>query len=287
MLSFAIVNLLIPGSPKEFNVRTPSGVWYFKRADNFEDIERAILNNGQCANSYYVRADVSRDSSFDEKDRYFDEITPILLGSSYLTGLSVTIKNSLPTSEIMIIQPTSHWPRERAMCNPSYCFDNYNDFINLLETFIGSWEKKAQEEKLLLLIHHWLDALSCWSIEDLYLSSTTLLQIIVATEKKKQNKKKLTFYDGIKSASQRFSIKMLSRDFLNMRNDLIHEGTISGSTFENKTITDCSRTVAGVLNWFDHYLHAVLALGNIHKKRFSDYDFISLNSFSLKEDEDE
>ena len=48
-------------------------------------------------------------------DEACDEITPIVLGASFLTGLSVTVKHSTDFSECAIAQPTSHWPRERAM----------------------------------------------------------------------------------------------------------------------------------------------------------------------------
>jgi SAM-dependent methyltransferase len=63
-----------------------------------------------------------------------------------------------------------------------------DEFRNLLEAFLRAWPTNGQTEKALLLIHHWLDALACWSLEDLYLSTTTLLQVISATEADRQGK---------------------------------------------------------------------------------------------------
>jgi hypothetical protein len=36
-----------------------------------------------------------------------------------------------------------------------------------------------------------------------------------------------------------------------MKNDLIHDGTLSRSRFRDKTATNCRRVVGGVLDWID------------------------------------
>src|SRR5260221_2867954 len=107
----------------------------------------------------------------------FEELTPILLGASYATGLTVTIKESSMGSEIKIVRPTDHWPRDRAMGIGSPVVSSADEFRDIIERFVRGWPGAGQTEKARLLIHHWLDALACWSLEDLYLSATTLSHI--------------------------------------------------------------------------------------------------------------
>jgi hypothetical protein len=213
-------------------------------------------------------------------DAAFDEITPILLASSYALGLSVTIKRSTPASDIMIMQPSDHWPRERAMGTGIPAVATDQELKTFIGNFVNSWATLGQSEKALLLVHHWLDALACWSFEDIYLSATTIQQIIVATEENRIATN-LTFLNGVTSASNTFGIAPLSDDFKNMRNDLIHDGQLSGSRFPNKTKNECAEVAADVFNWIDAYMHAALNLDPQAQNHFSKNDFMALNSYSL------
>ena len=280
MIGFWVVNLLIPGDPDELNITTMSGNWIITKFPKFVESKNAIAN-GQCAHTYAIENNISMEDGAALCDACFDEMTPILLGASYLSGLSVTVKNSLPHSDIMIVQPGSHWPRERAMGEGNYCVSSQTDFVDILEKFVASWPSSAQSEKILLLIHHWLDALGCWSFEDFYLSATTLLQIIAATEEQVSGNSQLSYFHAIQSASKRAGISQLNRDFKDMRNNLIHEGKLLGGVFSGNNINDCSTVAANVMNWFDEYIHAVLKLGPVKKKRFKTGDFINLNAYSL------
>jgi hypothetical protein len=55
-------------------------------------------------------------------------------------------------------------------------------FTDFVERFVGQYVALNSSEKLLFLTHFYIDALSCWSLENLYLSGSTLLQIIASTE---------------------------------------------------------------------------------------------------------
>jgi hypothetical protein len=72
--------------------------------------------------------------------------------------------------------------------------------------------------------------------------------------------RKLTYYDGMLSASSRYGIQPLANDYKNMRNDIVHEGVLSGSKFKNKNKEQCSEIVAASLNWIDEYVREVLGL---------------------------
>jgi hypothetical protein len=196
----------------------------------------------------------------------FEELTPVLLGATYATGLSATIERSTMGSDVTIVQSSEHWPRARALGAAAFVVTTAVEYKHLVERFLASWPGAGRTEKALLLIHHWLDALLCWSMEDLYLSATTLLQVIVATEARKQSKDKLDFYPGISAAAQRFGITSLSADFKNMRNELVHDGQLIGTRFAGPDKLACANVVADVLNWIDAYIHAALALGPVLKK---------------------
>jgi hypothetical protein len=280
VLSFFVVNLLLPGDPRTLSLGTPSGTWTLERFPEYARSKAAIAE-GQCANTYYLEHPVTLDAGAAVVDTAFNEITPILLGASYATGMSVTVTRSTMASEVMILQPSDHWPRERAMGKASPIINSSAEFIDLVQLFVRAWAGAGRTEKALLLIHHWLDALSCWSMEDLYLSATTLLQVIVATEASKQGLDRMNYYPGVTDAAKRLGIQILSNDFKNMRNELIHDGRLIGARFAGPDKAACARVVAEVLNWFDAYMHVALALGALRRIRFGQASFMGLNAYSI------
>ncbi|MNR01552.1 hypothetical protein D3C85_1173600 [compost metagenome] len=134
-------------------------------------------------------------------------------------------------------------------------------------------------------------------MEDLYLSATTLLQVIAATEEKKMfaermragkgmrhvgwgrpEETKVYFYAALKKASNRMIIRKPSFEAKEMRDSLVHEGSLRGEWMKKverkrlagigenaddggDRLTDqdiCAGIVADVMNWFDEYVHAAL-----------------------------
>ncbi len=185
-------------------------------------------------------------------------------------------------SEVSILQRTEHWPRDRAIDMASPVITSSDEFRELVERFVAAWFTTGRSEKALLVVHHWLDALACWSMEDLYLSATTLQQIIVATEATLQCKQELPFYSGLEAAANRKGIRVLSPDFKNMRNELIHDGQLIGRRFAGPDKPACAAVVADVLNWLDEYIHAALGLGRVRRTRFTPGDLANLNAYSIQ-----
>lgn len=287
MLSFFVTNLLIPGDPDELTISTPKGPWKLIKMPSFADTKAKIVAATEprpkalpVGETYYLENATGMDAGAAAADRAFDEITAILLAASYATGLTVTINRSTMGSSVAIMRPSDHWPRPRALGSGAYVVSTADEFRQLVEAFVQAWPAAGHTEKARLLVHHWLDALACWSMEDLYLSATTLLQVIVATETKRQGKVKLTFYDGLEDAAKHVAITPLGQDFKNMRNELVHDGQLIGSRFAGPR-SACDRVVADVLNWFDAYVHAGLGLGPVAKTRFRADDFIGLNAYSI------
>lgn len=280
MIGFWVVNLLIPDDPDELNIHAPSGDWKLSKFAKYSKSKSAIIS-GQCAHTYAIENMVSMDDGAAACEANLGEMTPILLGASYISGLSVTAKRSLPHSDVMLVQPSDHWPRERAMGGGNHCISSHQEFIEVIEKFVAAWPAIAAQEKMLILIHHFLDALGCWSFEDFYLSATTLLQIIAATEERITGNSNLSYFAAVQSASQRVGIVSLNRDFKDMRNNLIHEGSLLGGRFAGTDIEACSVVAADLMNWFDEYVHAVMSLGPVKRKRYSKQDFMSLNAYSI------
>lgn len=273
MISLWMVNLLIPGEPKELSLKTPLGDWSFCRYARYAESRKAI-REGKCANTYALEyPDASKMAAI-------EEVTPITLGASFLTALSATVLSSTMGSEVSFLQPSKHWPRDRSMGEGSQSTNGADEFKSILEAIVANWPTKGQSEKALLLIHHWLDALACWSLEDLYLSATTLLQIISATESDRQGKN-LSFLSGVSGAANRMRIRVLGNDFKDMRNELIHEGRLIGTSFLGPDQIACARVVADVMNWLDEYIYAALGLGTPKRVRFSEHDFVTLNAYSI------
>ena len=70
----------------------------------------------------------------------------------------------------------------------------------------------------------------------------------------------LTYFQGMTSASTRYGLTQLGNNYKNMRNDIVHEGVLSGSNFAGKSKAECAEVVADTLNWLDRYVLAVVGL---------------------------
>lgn len=287
MLSFYVYNLLIPGDPDTVTLTTATGPWTLSKTPDFAAIKQRITtpvrrpDERPVGVTYFLENLVGMQNGSAAVDRALHEVTPILLAASYATSRSVTIEQSTMGSSVQIMQPSDHWPRVRSMGQAGDVINSSSEFAHLVEAFVQAWPTAGHTEKARVLVHHWIDALSCWSMEDLYLSATTLLQVIVKTESARQNGKRLYFYPGLTAAATCMAITPLGTDFRDMRNDLVHEGTLSGTNFPGKQKADCARVVAETLNWFDAYMHVALGLGPVAKVRFRASDFANLNAYSL------
>ena len=281
MIGFRFINLLVPGDPARFTINGGSGSWQFEQEANFGAAKDAVVGN-MCAETYTGEHPVSLDDGAAGCDTAFDELLPLCLGASYLTGRSVTVRRSLPHSDVMLAQVGSHFPRERSINGTRSVVTSGAEFQAAIEAFLTAYTGVGHTEKVLLLIHHWLDALSCWALEDFYLSGTTILQIVAATEESRcPITHNPSFYKYLTAAANRHGLPALSHDVIEMRNDLVHDGSLSGSRFQNKNVQDCGVVAAEVLNWIDIYLHTALHLGPVRQVRFDANLLATLNAYSL------
>ncbi len=283
-LEFRLCNLIIPNDPQQLTLTTPSGTWELRQEPHFAQAKMAI-QGGQIAETYTIATQVNVvGSRVAAMDAAFDELLPICLAATYLTGMSVATTRALPVSEISFLQVGPHFPRPRAVTSVGPVVTTETEFRDRVEAFVRSYPTTAQTEKSRTMVHHLLDGLACWSMEDLCLSTATLLEIIAATAKRVAAAAgtPLNFFSQrIDYAAQRFNLVPVSTDFRDMRNDLVHEGTLSGTKFPNKTDHDCAVAAAAALQWIDEYMHAALGLGPIAINRFPPSTYKGLNAFSL------
>ncbi|MBZ0070806.1 MAG: hypothetical protein K8I04_03640 [Gammaproteobacteria bacterium] len=291
MIGFWLVNLLPPGSPETFELKTPAGSWMLIRSHKFDELVAPIRDNGACGATYSAEFDLPTDSTRDHiKETAFQEILPICFAASFSTGMAVTVRCELPMSEVQIIQLGNHFPRDRGIPGPIPCVASLPEFIALVQTFVARYPSLEPVEKLRLLSHFFIDAMSCWSLENLYLSGSTLLQIIADTEEgsnrpfaqtyaTSRQQKSPGFFDYLAGAADRAGIPALSHDVVKIRNSLIHEGTLRHALLP--TQADASVPIAEAMNWFDSYIYAILGLGAVPVQRHKARDYEdAINSFS-------
>ncbi len=279
-----LTNLIMPGEPDRLVINTPAGTWTFNKAPKYDDLKKAI-KGGQIAETYSIECAGtyvgSRSAAIDRAD---DELIPICLGASFLTALSVAPSRSLPGSDVSFLQVGPHFPRPRAMGEGFQSATDTPMFARNLEAFVSAYPVQGSTEKIRLVSHHFLDALAFWSIEDLVLSTTTILEIIAITAKTiaaAQGQSICDFIPRILFAARRFNLPVLPPDFRDMRNDLVHEGTLSGTKFPGKNPDECGKAAAEALDWTDQYIFAALGMGQPGRARFIAEPFRGANSFSL------
>jgi hypothetical protein len=279
-----LTNLIIPGEPDSLTLNTAAGAWNLVKAPQYSAFKQAIAN-GQCAETYSIEMTGSYSGSRSAAiDSVCDELVPLCLGASYLTGLSVAPRQSLPGSEVSFIQVGPHFPRPRAMGKGFPLPADTAPFVRNLEAFVAAYPTQGTNENIRLISHHFLDALAFWSLEDLVLSTTTILEIIAITANgvaAGQGQTIKDFTPRMAFAAARFGLPTLPADFRRMRNDLVHEGTLSGQRFPGKDANACGIAVAEALDWIDRYIFAALGMGLPSRARFIGEGFRGANSFSL------
>jgi hypothetical protein len=137
---------------------------------------------------------------------------------------------------------------------PFFWFKNPNYFSKGM----SSLDTPFKERRFRLFLSHWISGLTCFSLEDLFLSIGVQMDIVKQCEIAIAGRD-LIYYEGMKEASLRYSLQPLSADYKNMRNDIVHEGVLSGTNFKNRTKEQCAEVVAASLNWIDDYVSAVLS----------------------------
>jgi hypothetical protein len=256
MLQFAITNLRLDETA--FEIPSAVGKWEFDRASNYNHL-LPNLDKGMCGNTFYAT-----NSSIDLKTKDADfasacsEIIDICLMLSFLNARCVTPSGTTAQSAIKFMQLGDDFIRARAIDG----FDALTvpSMTGLFSAWLTASYAPYRQRHLRLQLSHWLSGLTCFSLEDIYLSVGVQMDVIKQQERAVTGKGGLTYFQGMTSASTRYALNPLGKDYKNMRNDIVHEGVLSGAKFAGKSKAQCADVVADTLNWLDRYVLSVVGL---------------------------
>ncbi|WP_295430067.1 hypothetical protein [uncultured Thiodictyon sp.] len=209
-----------------------TGSWEFRRRDDYATVLSKI-EEGQCSATYYAyNESVTHQTTDQDFDAVTGELIDICLIFSFFTATCVTPKGTTPQSDAIFLDLGDSFVRPRAIAGfPALQINTtYSDFFS---GGIARFAGQFQSRRLRLFLSHWISGLTCFSLEDLFLSVGVQMDIIKQCEIAATGRK-LTYYDGMLSASSRYGIQPLTDDYKNMRNDIVHEGVLSGSNFKSK-----------------------------------------------------
>lgn len=277
-LGFRLINLIIPANPDTIKVVGKHGNWIIQKDYDFHRKIEEIKNKPTIALETYT-IEHEKQHSHAQAEELIAEFQHICLCLSYLFGSAVTFERSLPFSDINFIQVGDGFPRMRHFLPDNHIVVTPQELEAKLNKMISLFDQKKLANNIHIIIHHFLDSNYCWSLEDLFLDACTVLEIVKQNEIRRQNRK-LKFYKAIESTSQNLSISIPGRDFIKMRNDLIHEGHLSKTTFPGHTKSECADVVCGVLNWIDEYVHSVFMISPVSRVRYPKHKFDTLNSYT-------
>ena len=276
-LGFNIVNLIVPSEPTTLNIRGTNGAWELRQHPNYTSNRQALNSRVHAAVTHIIDHD---DLGLTKDDELLTELVNTCLAFSYITSNSVTMNRSTIYCRISFLQVGDGFPRDRGITGIDPIIQNGNDFTTAIEMMISKFESNKTDYHADLLIQFWLDILSCWSLENLFLSVCTILEIIKQCERRRTGNAGLHFYDAIESISNHLGLTVLSRDWINMRNDLIHEGHMSKVRFPGKSKWDCIEVCENVMGWLDDFFHEIFDLGPVKHVRFSRGSLSQLNSYT-------
>jgi len=254
MIEFWICDL--KSAETSFVVPCVIGSWEFRQKDDYDKVMMGF-EDGQCVPSYYTfNSTIGRRRSDEDFEKSIGELIDICLILSFVTGACVTPKGTTQQSEIQFLQLDDSFIRPRAIRG----FDSLNHGKTLKDVFsngLVSLTREFQQRRMRLFLSHWISGITCFSLEDLFLSVGVQMDIIKHCEITATGVKK-TYLEGMESASSHYGIPKLGTDYKNMRNDIVHEGRLSGSKFSGKTKGECAAVTADALNWIDQYVWAVI-----------------------------
>ncbi len=276
-LGFNIVNLILPDEPNVLTVTGNNGNWDIRQHSNYTINREAINSRVHAAVTYIAEHD---DLGLGKDEEILDELMHLCLSLSYLTSNSVTMNQSANYSRISFIQAGDGFPRERGITGIDPVVENQTDLETATTQMLRLFNQNKTDYHADVIIQYWLDILYCWSLENLFLGACTILEIIKQCERKRTGNANLPFCDAIVSVSTHLNITELNRDWINMRNDLIHEGHLSKIKFPSKTKFECIGVCEAIMHWIDEFIHAIFILGTIKHNRFDRGSLGQLNSYT-------
>jgi len=231
------------------------------------------MEKGKCQETFFAgNESVALSASNAELKCAIDDVLDICLILSFLTGACVTPTGTTQMSDIQFIALGDRFLPPRAIRG----FPDLDIRMSLQDFFKDGLQKITADfadRRMRLFLAHWISGITCYTLEDLFLSIGVQMDIVKQCEIQK-SQKKMKYFDGMISASRRYGLKPLNEDYKEMRNDIVHEGTLTGSHFKARAKIDCAQVTADALNWIDKYILSVLGIGSSQaRERWKASDF--------------
>ncbi|HSK48423.1 MAG TPA: hypothetical protein VLA05_10545 [Coriobacteriia bacterium] len=256
MLELNVTNLVL--NELRFDVPSRYGNWHFERLPAYPQ-QVDSLGAGQCANTYFAQnSGLSSASDTLDIEGGIYELLDICLVLSFVTAKCVTPSGSTPRSDLAFLSLPQHFLPPRSIVG-FRALDCPNGIETLFRNFL-SWPQSFADFSIRLFLSLWVSGLTAFTLEDIFIRTAVNMDIVKQSEIRLLGRD-FRYYPGMEAASKRFAIPPLSPDYKNMRNDLLHEGRLSGSKYANKSKTEVATTIAEVLNWIDLYISSALNLG--------------------------
>lgn len=275
---FNIVNLIIPGEPQTIKLQGKHDEWTLERVPKYSTMRAAVETKVQAAVTYTAE---HPDVGFSGVDDLFDEVLHICLSASFLTTNTVTIHGSTPYSKTTMMNPTPDiFPREKGATGFGAVVSSAPAFQQSMQAMLGSFEANKGLHHTDFIMHYWLEVLSCWSLENMFLSACTILELLKQSERRRTGNPNMYFYNAISSLSTHYGLTVLSTDWKDMRNDLVHEGQLSKNHFPGKSKADCIAVCEDVMDWIDQFMFKVHGIASTRSPRFGRGSLHQLNSYT-------
>ncbi len=258
MLELWIADLI--ANDLRFEIPSSIGMWVFKRSQKYNELLDE-MKQGKCAHTFFAYNEaVGHTTSNNDFELSTNELIDICLLLSFITGKCVTPNASTQQSDIQFIQKGDKFIRPRAI----YGFPILQirkDLNAIFSIGANNLFSNFSSRRMELFLAHWISGLTCFTLEDMFLSISVQMDIIKQCEIKAAGRD-LDYFSGMLEASKRFYITSLSNDYKNMRNDIVHEGKLSAVKFAGKSKSDCAQVIADTLNWIDEYVSKLANIDN-------------------------
>jgi hypothetical protein len=217
------------------------------------------LEKGMVGNTYRAfDSAITNATSQDDLVTACEDLRDLCLIISFLNGCCVTPSGSAPGSVVQFFGLGDGFVPPRAIRGfPSFTFAS--PISGTLHDAFKAFQLQQKARRLRLFLFHWINGLTCYTLEDCFLSLCVQFDIIKQCEISARGKG-LGYFQGVTTAGKRFGLAPLTKDFVKMRNDIVHEGQLSGSNFAGKTKAECAQVIVDALNWLDAYVIAVLGI---------------------------
>jgi hypothetical protein len=161
-------NLIVPQNPVKASVLGAVGTWELDQGPNFTRDSARVEAGEICGTTYSAEATAGAPA-----DDLVQELRVLCISASFLTGRAVTVHKPTPHSKWVPIRPGDGFPRERAMTGLAAVASS-STFESAAAQMVSILPNQASTNKIDVLCHHLVSALSGWCLALIAIASLSL-----------------------------------------------------------------------------------------------------------------